>query len=100
MEGKSSKFVTAESLLKSKKDTKQGNKSNKKGKGLFSKIKEGLKTSFVSNKKVRNQFQYDLENYQLNFDDGGGNSSARFTLPLPLENRRNATQVNKETNSS
>jgi len=97
MEEKSSKFVTAESLSKSKEETKQGNKSNKKRKGFFSKIKEGLKTSIVFNKKVGNQFQYDLENYQLNFDDGGGNSSARFAPPCPLENKRSETQVNKET---
>lgn len=91
------KFDMAESLSKSKEETKQGNKSNKQGKWFFSKIKEGLKTSFVSNKKVGNQFQYDLENYQLNFDDGGGNSSARFAPPCRLENRRSETQVNKES---
>lgn len=101
-------------LMEGKKPVKkvklmEGKKPDKKVKGIFSKIKEGLNTTFVSNKKVGNKFMYDSTSYALNFDDmidkdiDDGRAcqsfAARFASPYPLENRKSAAKLTKNPSS-
>ena len=74
----------------------------KKIKRICAKIKDGFKTSFVSNKKDGNQCMYDSTSYALNFDDmtnkdiddgcPSQNFAARFAPPHLLKNKKSEKQ--------